>query len=87
MGSRLAISQSERRFYVRVGLQLKGARESRGLSQIDVADVVGLTNSMIGYVERGRTRASLFLLVRWCAFLELDLAQLLAQAVVPEEKP
>lgn len=37
---------------------LRAWREHRGLSQVELADAIGTTHQVIGYLERGRTQLS-----------------------------
>ena len=59
---------------------LQEERERRGLSKYVVAERAGLSQQMIGYVERGLRSPSLETIVRLAAGLEVDLAEIIRQA-------
>ena len=59
---------------------LREERERRGLSKYTVAQRCGLSQQMIGYVERGLRAPSLETVVRLAAGLEIDLADVIARA-------
>lgn len=53
---------------------LKRRRQSRGLSQVDVAFMIGTQQSQISEYERGTIQPTLAVLIRWAHCLDLDLA-------------
>ena len=59
---------------------LKAERERQGLSKYAAAERSGLSEAMIGYVERGERRPSLETAVRMAAALKVNLGDLLKQA-------
>ena len=63
-------------------------RERQGLSKYAMAERSGLSEQMIGYVERGMRRPSLETVVRMAAGLEVDLGEVIkrAYAAVPRAK-
>jgi transcriptional regulator with XRE-family HTH domain len=59
---------------------LKTERERQGLSKYAAAERSGLSEAMIGYVERGERRPSLETAVRMAAALKVNLGDILKQA-------
>ena len=62
-----------------VGL-IRKERERRGMSKYALAERSGLSEQMIGYVERGMRNPSLETVVRMAAGLEIDLSQIVKRA-------
>lgn len=52
---------------------LKEARESSGLTQVDLADRLGMTQSQVSKCERGERRLDLIELHAWCQALGVRL--------------
>ncbi len=59
---------------------LQETREQRGLSKYIVAERSGLSQQMIGYVERGLRQPSLETVLRMADAIEIDLAKVIQQA-------
>ena len=59
---------------------LRNEREQQGLSRYAVAGRSGLSEQMIGYVERGLRRPSLETVVRLAAGLDVDLGDIIKRA-------
>jgi transcriptional regulator with XRE-family HTH domain len=68
---------------------LREEREQRGLSMYVLAKRSGLSQPMIGYVERGLRNPTLETILRMADALELDFAELVtrAQATVATKRP
>lgn len=64
----------------RIAGLLRQERLHRGLSMSQVAERAGLSQQMISYVERGLRKPNLDTLLRQCAALDLDPAEVLRQA-------
>ncbi len=62
---------------VEVGLNLRAARKSRGLSQADVGEALGVTFQQVQKYERGANRVSASMLVKAARFLGVRAADLL----------
>ena len=56
---------------------LRKERERRGLSKYALSERSGLSQQMIGYVERGMRSPSLETVIRLAVGLEVDLAQII----------
>ncbi len=67
----------------RLGLGLRAARVSRGLSQADLARLAGVSASAISQAERGRRGLSLETLIELSAKLDLSLDELLRGEQAP----
>jgi transcriptional regulator with XRE-family HTH domain len=59
---------------------LREERERQGFSKYALAERSGLSEQMIGYVERGMRQPSLETVVRMAAGLEVDLGNLIKRA-------
>jgi transcriptional regulator with XRE-family HTH domain len=53
---------------------LKEARETAGLTQIDMADRLGMTQSQVSKCERGERRLDVIELREWCGVIGVGLA-------------
>lgn len=56
---------------IRIGQLLKNARESRGVTQAEMCDYVGLSKNHISAIERGVSKASVEMLLGYCKKLGL----------------
>lgn len=65
----------------RVARLLRQERERQGLSMSAVAERAGISQQMVSYVEREMRTPNLDTLLRICAALKLDAAELLAAAL------
>lgn len=64
----------------RLGAAVRAARLERGLSQEDLADLVGIHRTYVGDVERGQRNVGLRNIVRLANALDLTAADLLMRA-------
>jgi HTH-type transcriptional regulator / antitoxin HipB len=53
-----------------IGSKLKEARIEKGLSQGELADMLGITHAAVGSYERGRLNISIPLLIQFCDKLD-----------------
>lgn len=60
-------------FYIRFGEFVRKAREDKGLTQIDMANACGLTQSFYSKVERGDREVSFENALRICVELNLNM--------------
>lgn len=58
--------------------QLKAAREKRQITQVDLADRLGQTQSFISKVERGERRIDVVELRSFCAAIGVSFAEFVA---------
>ena len=59
---------------------LREERKRRGISKYALAELSGLSEQMIGYVERGMRSPSLETVVRIAAGLDTDLSEIIKRA-------
>jgi transcriptional regulator with XRE-family HTH domain len=59
---------------------LRKERESRRISKYKMAELSGLSEQMIGYVERGLRQPSFETVIRMATALEVDLGNLINRA-------
>jgi len=57
---------------------LRKLREERGISQVTLARLAGISRSGLGHIESARVTPSLSSVLRICAALEIELKDLLA---------
>lgn len=69
-----------------VAAQLRKERERRNLSMNAVAELGGLSQQMVSYVERGLRNPTLDTLLRMTGAMKLDLADVIAAAVRSAQK-
>lgn len=67
--------------YVRIGQNLRDAREQRGITQHDLATASGLSRSSIANTEHGRQRITIHALVALAQALDMGPADLLGNDV------
>jgi len=58
---------------------LKKARQAAGLTQTDLAGLLGLGQSFVSKIERGEAQLDVLLFVDWCKHCGLVADQLLAE--------
>jgi len=73
--------KSQQAICSRVARILRQEREKRGLSMNSVAEKAGLSQQMVSYVEREMRNPTLETLLRIAAAMEVNLADVLAQAL------
>lgn len=71
----------------RIVQKLREERERKGISKYAVEQRVGVSQQMVGYVERGLRRPSLEVALRMAAGIEVDLAELIRITAAPGKKP
>jgi len=67
-----------------VGERIAQARQSAGLSQVQLADKLGVTQQMVGYLERQPVAIRPELLLQLSEALGMSLDELLGQPVKPQ---
>ena len=67
-----------REYHVLLDL-LREARIAAGVNQIDLADRVGMTQSMVSKCERGERRLDVIELRRWCGAIDVPFLPLLEE--------
>lgn len=66
---------------------LRKTREEKGISRYRIAKETGLSPSGIRHMENGEVSPTLYFLLRISAFLEVDLAETITQALSGTQKP
>jgi transcriptional regulator with XRE-family HTH domain len=64
---------------VRLGANVRELRKSRGISQVRIAEKIGLTFQQIQKYERGVNRISVSTLLRLCSALDVSASALIAE--------
>jgi transcriptional regulator with XRE-family HTH domain len=70
--------------YKFIGKRIKEERLKRGLTQSEVADLSGITDNFLSYIENGKKQASLDTLYKIANALEVSLPKLFSD--VPSKK-
>lgn len=63
--------------YRRIGRRIVEIRKEKGVSQTQLGDLTGLTNSYLSYIENGRKKPSLETLIRIAEALDVTLDRIL----------
>ncbi len=84
-GGELRLVADSRRELLRLGRAIRAARLRRGLSQAELAEVLGVTPSTVSQAEHGLIALSLTNLFRLARELQLNLAPVLAPQESPKE--
>jgi len=71
----------------RIVQKLREERERKGISKYAVEQRVGVSQQMVGYVERGLRRPSLEVALRIAAAIEVDFADLIRATAGTPQKP
>lgn len=58
--------------YVAMGGRIRQARKSKKMTQAELAELIGVSTSYIGHIERGIKRCSLDAAAALCMALEMD---------------
>ena len=59
--------------YKKVGQRIRNQRKEKGLSQEQLAELIGISLSFLGHIERGTRKASVETLARISKALEMDM--------------
>lgn len=65
---------------MKIGHQLKKARESKRLSQHEVAELLGISQKTLSNIESGKTQPSVIQLAKMKDIYELDVLKLLSES-------
>lgn len=82
----MVTDKSQQAVCSRVAHLLRQERERRGLSMNLVAERAGLSQQMVSYVERGMRNPTLETLLRISAAMEINLSEILNQAMIETRK-
>ena len=55
------------------GMYVRAARERKRLNQSDVAELLGISQSYLSYIEQGKREIDLALAFKFCDVLDLDM--------------
>lgn len=58
--------------FTKIGQRIKAARMEKGLSQVELGELVGCSNNHMSHVEVGQTKVSLTMLMKLSVVLEKD---------------
>jgi transcriptional regulator with XRE-family HTH domain len=72
------VSSNARKVFAK---RLRQIRQIRGLSQEQLADLVGLHRTYVGSVERGERNVSIDNMERFAQALEIELTELLTEEI------
>lgn len=59
--------------YKRFGAFIRAARERKGYTQVEVAELLGVSGSYYAYMETGQRKATLPMALNICTILDADL--------------
>ncbi|MGL4773970.1 MAG: helix-turn-helix domain-containing protein [Clostridium sp.] len=70
-----------------LGRMVKKKRKEKNLTQLEVGEIAGISNSYISDIENGRTNPSIKSLVKICKALEIeDLSEIMMSIYVKKRK-
>ncbi len=64
-----------------IGLMIRSCRESKGISQDYMADMLDIAQSAYAYLESGKTTMSIDRLIRITEILDLDIHQIIDESI------
>ena len=67
--------------YKKLGIRIKAVRESKKLTQEQLAEITGLTNNYISNIERNHSKPSIETLLRICNALEVTPDYILMESI------
>ena len=70
------ISAKDEEIYKRIGKKIQEIRKEKGKTQEDIAETCGLAAKYIGFIEQGRKRPRLHILVKIAKSLDSDIKDL-----------
>lgn len=71
------MSKQRRELNRKLGLRLAALRRRRGLTQVDLAEILGVGQSLVSHYERGQTNMDAFTLVKTIEALDVSADELL----------
>ena len=69
---RLKCSEEELSYTKGLGNRLKDLRQSKGISQVSMANAIGVSRAFISNIERGTNRVTAFVLEAYCNVLQMS---------------
>ncbi len=73
------------KIFITIGKRIKEERLKKGLTQENLAELVGVSNNFISYIETGKKKASLNTIAKIADVLEVTLSDLF-KGVTPKKK-
>jgi transcriptional regulator with XRE-family HTH domain len=77
------MDEKTRAFYVSVGSQFRTARKELTMTQMQLGEKLGMSHSLISYMEKGRSRVPAHVFGEMCVVLGLDPTLVLDRASGP----
>ena len=76
-GKRRTKSDEENLFNQELGRRIETLRKKSGMTTAEVADAIGIWNSTLYFIEIGKTRCSLFLLIKFAKLFRVPVESLI----------
>ena len=86
LGSGTPMTQDERLFFKQLGARIAALRKDQSLTQVQLAEALGLTQQMVASYEVGRRRVPVSLLPRIAETLAVSLEELIGKKDVQPAK-
>lgn len=87
LGSGMPMTHDEKLFFKQLGARIAALRKDQSLTQVQLAQALGLTQQMIASYEVGRRRVPVSLLPQVAATLAVSLEELIGKyAVMPAKR-
>lgn len=78
---------NESQIVEKIVISLRKARENKGISRYRVAKETGLSPSGIRHMENGEVTPTLFFLLRYASYLEIDLGRVILEFTSEKGSP
>ncbi|MCR6497142.1 helix-turn-helix domain-containing protein [Thermomonas sp. S9] len=79
----MAISDDERAFFIALGQRIAAQRKAQGITQVELAETLGVSQQAMNSFEKGRRRVPVSLLPVIAQTLQTTLDALVAQDATP----
>ncbi len=77
----------ESQIVAKIVKSLRKAREAKGISRYRIAKETGLSPSGIRHMENGEVTPTLYFLLRYASYLEIDLGSVISEMTLEKESP
>ena len=86
LGSAIPMTHDEKAFFRQLGTRIAALRKEQGLTQVQLAETLGLTQQMIASYEVGRRRVPVSLLPALARALSTSLEALIGEKAPPAKR-
>ncbi len=80
------MTQNEKDFFQRLGRRIAGLRKERGITQLELAQILGVSQQSITSFEKGRRKIPVYLLPPLAKALTVSVEDVLGEAQQPKKR-